>query len=121
MAAPDRSPLPPPDLANRDLPTETIPVGARPFRIHRSDLGPLFFGSMGANRFDDPARSYGVCYLSTTLEGAFAETCLRAVGARFVAMTFLEARSFTEMEVTAPLLVVSVHGPALLRSARRAP
>ena len=82
-------------------------------RIHRSELGPLFFGSTGGNRFDDPTKIYGVCYLATTLEGAFAETCLRSAGTRFVAMTFLEARSFSEVEVTAPLRLVSLHGPGL--------
>jgi hypothetical protein len=113
MAPPSPDPLPPPDFASRELPLETIPDGARLTRIHRSELGPLFFGSTGGNRFDDPAKSYGVCYLSTTLEGAFAETCLRSVGARFVALTFLEARSFSEIEVTAPLRLVSLHGPGL--------
>jgi hypothetical protein len=113
MAPPSPGPLPPADFASRELPLETIPDGARLIRIHRSELGPLFFGSTGGNRFDDPAKSYGVCYLSTTLEGAFAETCLRSVGARFVALTFLEARSFSEIEVTAPLRLISLHGPGL--------
>src|SRR5262245_36560552 len=76
MAPPDRGPLPPPDFANRELPIETITAGTRLVRIHRNDLRPLFFGSTGSNRFDDPAKRYGVCYLATTLEGAFAETCL---------------------------------------------
>jgi hypothetical protein len=62
---------------------------------------------------DDPAKTYGTCTLSTTFEGALAETCLRAVGARFIAVTFLESRSFPEIEVTAPLTLVSVHGPGL--------
>lgn len=113
MAPPSPGPLPPPDFASRDLPVEEIPNGARLIRIHRRDLDPLFFGSTGSNRFDDPTTSYGVCYLATTLEGAFAETCLRSVGARFVAMSFLEARSFSEVKVTAPLRLVSLHGPGL--------
>ena len=113
MAPPSPGPIPPADFASRELPLETIPDGARLIRIHRSELGPLFFGSTGGNRFDDPAKSYGVCYLSTTLEGAFAETCLRSVGARFVALTFLEARSFSEIEVTAPLRLLSLHGPGM--------
>jgi hypothetical protein len=112
---PDRGLLPPPDFAHRELPIEAIPTGTRLIRIHRSDLGPLHFGSTGSNRFDDPAKTYGVCYLAATLEGAFAETCLRAVGARFVALTFLEARSFSEIEVTAPLRLAAVHGPGLVR------
>ena len=115
MAPPEPGPLPPADLAQRELPIETAPAGTRLFRLHRSDLGPLFFGTTGQNRFDDPSGRYGVCYLATTLEGAFAETCLRAVGARFVAYSFLEGRSCSEIEVTAPLRLVSVHGPGLAR------
>jgi hypothetical protein len=115
MALPDSGPLPPPDFASRDLPVEIVATGTRLVRIHRSDFGPLFFGSTGGNRFDDPTRTYGVCYLATTHEGAFAETCLRAVGARFVALAFLEERSFSEVEVTAPLHLVSMHGPGLAR------
>lgn len=113
MAPPDSAPLPPPDFASRDLPTETIAKGARLVRLHRSDLGPIFFGTTGGNRFDDPLKKFGVCYLSRSIEGAFAETCLRAVGARIVALSFLEARSFCTIEVTASLRLVSVHGPGL--------
>ena len=113
MAPPDPGPLPPSDFASRELPSETISPGTRLFRIHRRDVGPLFFGSTGGNRFDDPIKSYGVCYLAKTMEGAFAETCLRAVGARFVALTFLEARSFAAIEVTTPLSLVAVHGAGL--------
>ncbi|WP_052182864.1 RES family NAD+ phosphorylase [Rhizobium sp. YS-1r] len=113
MAPPDPGPLPPADLVSRELPIEIIDKGTRLVRIHRSELDPIFFGSSGGNRFDDPTRQYGVCYLARTIEGAFAETCLRSVGARFVALTFLEARSFCEIEVTAPLRLVSVHGPGL--------
>jgi hypothetical protein len=113
MAQPSPGPLPPHDFASRELPLEPIPAGTRLIRAHRSDLGPLHFGSTGGNRFDDPSKTYGVCYLATTLEGAFAETCLRSVGARFVALTFLEARSFSEIEVIAPLRLLSLHGPGL--------
>jgi hypothetical protein len=113
MAPPDPGPLPPLDFATRRLPTETIAAGSRLLRIHRSSVGPLFFGSTGGNRFDDPVRTYGVCYFGTSIEGAFAETCLRAVGARFVALTFLDERSFAAVEVTSPLQVVSLHGPGL--------
>jgi len=92
-----------------------MPAGTRFVRIHRRELSPLFFGTTGDNRFDDPDRSYGVCYLALTLEGAFAETFLRAVGAQFVASVFLAARAFTTIAVTAPLRLVAVHGPGLAR------
>jgi RES domain len=110
-----RYPRPPQDFAGRDLPLETVPKGTTFIRIHRSDLGALYFGTSGDNRFDDPERVYGVCYLALTREGAFAETCLRAVGAQFVAASYVSARSFTAIETTAPLRLVAVHGPGLAR------
>src|SRR5262245_34466205 len=115
MALPEPGPFPPADFERRELPIETIPAGSHLFRLHRTDLGPLFFGSTGDNRFDDPTGRYGVCYLARTLEGAFAETCLRAVGSRLVAFSFLEARSCSEIEVTADLRLASIHGPGLAR------
>jgi hypothetical protein len=115
MVEPDTGPLPPSDFENRELPVETLVKGTTLIRIHRSDLGPLHFGISGDNRFDDPMVTYGVCYLSMSTEGAFAETCLRAVGTRFVSLSFLAARSFAVITLTAPLNLVSLHGPGLAR------
>jgi hypothetical protein len=106
---------PPRDFADRDLPLETVPTGTSFVRIHRSDAGPLYFGSSGENCFDDPKRTYGVCYLALTLEGAFAETCLRAVGAQFVATSYLRARSFTTIRVATLLRLVAAHVPGPAR------
>ena len=111
MAQPKRYLLPAANFANRGLPIERISAGEVVLRIHRTALGALHFGNSGANRFDDPQQVYGVC--ARTLEGAFAETCLRAVGAQFVATAFLEARSFTIIETVKDLQLVRVHGPGL--------
>jgi len=111
----DAGPEPPADLARRPLPLEELPAGTVLIRIHRSGLDPLHFGASGSNRFDDPRRGYGVCYLALTHAGAFAETCLRAVGAQYVALSFLEARAFAAIEATAPLRLVTAHGPGLAR------
>jgi hypothetical protein len=107
---------PPRDFADRDLPLDTVPTGTSFVRIHRSDAGPLCFGTSGGNRFDDPKRIYGVCYLALTLEGAFAETCLRAVGAQFVATSYLRARAFTTIRATGLLRLVAAHGSGLART-----
>lgn len=108
-------PLPPADFASRDLPIEIVPAGASFVRIHRTTLGALHFGISGDNRFDDPDRGYGVCYAARTLTGAFAETCLRQVGASLVPLASLAARSATEFRVTAELRLVAMHGPGLVR------
>jgi len=114
MAQPDSDgPLPPDDFTDRPLPLDEIPAGTAFVRIHPSGFDPIHFGTSGNNRFDDPKREYGVCYLAMTHEGAFAETCLRAVGAPYVALAFLEARSFAIIETTAPLRLVTVHGAGL--------
>jgi hypothetical protein len=107
--------LPPADFATRDLPIETVAAGSVFLRIHRTDLGPIHFGTSGDNRFDDPDGQYGVLYAAHSLEGAFAETCLREVGATLVPMMRLALRSVTRVEVTAELRLVALHGLGLAR------
>jgi len=111
----DPRPLPPADLARRDLPIEVVPAGASFVRIHRTVLGALHFGASGDNRFDDPDGRYGVCYVARTLTGAFAETCLRQAGASLVPLASLAARSATNLRTTAGLRLVTLHGPGLAR------
>ena len=113
MAQPDPHPLPPADLASRTLPIETVAAGTALHRIHRSDLGALHFGKAGHSRFDDPQGIFGVCYLGASLEAAFAETCLRAVGATILSWGFLAERSVTAIAAVRPLRLVSLHGPGL--------
>lgn len=113
MAQPDPHPLPPADLASRTLPIEMVAAGTALYRIHRSDLGAVYFGKAGHSRFDDPQGDFGVCYLAATLEGAFAETCLRAVGATILSWAFLAERSVTTIAAIHPLRLVSLHGPGL--------
>lgn len=113
--APKPGPLPPADLADRDLPIEVAPIGATFVRIHRSILGALHFGVSGDNRFDDPDGQYGVCYAARSLQGAFAETCLRETGARLVPLSWLSVRSATTLRVEAALRLVELHGPGLSR------
>jgi hypothetical protein len=108
-------PVPPADFASRDLPIETVPSGAVFQRIHPSSLGAIHFGISGDNRFDDPKREYGVLYAARSLEGAFAETCLRELGATLIPLARLGARSVSIIETTAKLRLVGLHGPGLAR------
>lgn len=50
-----------------------------------------------------------------TQQEAFAETCLLGVGDRFVHRSYFRARCFSEIEVIAPLRILSLHGPGLAR------
>ena len=113
--APKGGPLPPADLVTRDLPIEAVPAGTTFVRIHRSTLGALHFGASGDNRFDDPDGRYGVCYAAWTLRGAFAETCLRELGARLVPLSRLASRSATTLRTETELRLVVLHGPWLAR------
>lgn len=113
MAQPDPHPLPPADLASRTLPIETVGAATALYRIHRSDLGTVHFGKAGHSRFDDPQGDVGVCYLAATLEGAFSETCLRAVGATVLSWAFLAERSVATITTLRPLRLVALHGPGL--------
>lgn len=106
---------PPSDFARRDLPIELVPAGATFVRIHRADHASLHFGTSGDNRFDDPERRYGVCYAARSLEGAFAETCLRPVGATLVPLSRLAARVVSLLAVAAELRLVELHGAGLAR------
>lgn len=105
----------PADLAERDLPIEVVPTGATFVRIHRTGFSALYFGNSGNNRFDDPHGRYGVCYAARSLEGAFAETCLRQVGARLVPLSRIAVRSVSRLTTAAELRLVELHGPGLAR------
>jgi RES domain len=110
-----RPPEPPADLAGRKLQIDVIPAGAALVRIHRRGRDALFFGRTGGHRFDAPDGAFGVCYLATALEGAFAETCLRASDARFVSRSFLAGRVWSRIPVKRDLRLVALHGSGLAR------
>jgi hypothetical protein len=107
--------LPGAAFAARKLPVEIVKSGTAFLRLHRLEQGAIHFGRSGENRFDDPQGGFGVCYVARNLEGAFAETCLRDVGAQFVSRSFLEARAITILRLTGDLRLVRAHGPGLAR------
>lgn len=113
MAPPSSPPAPPADLSGRALPIDVLAAGAALIRIHRRDQDAVFFGRTGDNRFDAPDGSYGVCYAAPTLEGAFAETCLRDVGARFVSRSYLAERAYSAIALVGELRLVALHGAGL--------
>lgn len=69
--------LPPPDLDDRTLPVHLIDAGDVLYRCHRASLGPLYFSTgHPANRFDDPARTFGVCNRSRGVARTHAATTI---------------------------------------------
>jgi hypothetical protein len=74
MARDEPGPLgaPPGDIHARDL--VVLEWERSLVRVHGANRDPLFFGTTGLNRFDDPLRTYGVLYAAEDDLGAFIET-----------------------------------------------
>ena len=110
---PGPHPEPPLDLLQRRLP---LLVSDHPwFRIYRSRQAPLYFNRSGDNRFDPPAREYGVLYVGEDAHAAFIETFGHATGVRFVTVTALRTRGLARIEVRRSLRLVDLTGSGLAR------
>ena len=90
-----RLPDPPSDLTNRRLPLKRVDGSL--FRIHRTRLDCLFFGTTKSERFDDPLGQYGVFYAALQPEAAFAEVFLRQLSAIIVPESSIQERSLSEV------------------------
>jgi RES domain-containing protein len=111
VTLPPDEPLPPADLARRDLPIVRL---AGPWlRIHRQIHDPIFFGTTGLNRFDDPRRRYGVLYAAEALDGAFIETFGRSPGVNTVSQRQLDERAVALIDPARSLRLVDLTGPGL--------
>jgi hypothetical protein len=101
----DRLPAPPADLSTRDLPITSVkgPI----YRIFRTTRGWDYFGTGKSERFDDPARKYGVLYAAIRPDAAFAEVFLRTLSPMIVAERDLVDRSLVTI-VTRPLRCVDL-------------
>ncbi|MGH7586420.1 MAG: RES family NAD+ phosphorylase, partial [Gemmatimonadales bacterium] len=109
--------LPPPDFAQRSLPTESVPAGASWVRIHGAGKGPLWFGPAPggppSGRFDDPQGEYRLCYLGLSLEAAFAEVFLRDVPVRLLPRQALHERALSRVVARESVRLVRFHGAGL--------
>jgi hypothetical protein len=115
MAPREIAPLgpPPEDFSKRD---PIIVSWSEPAcRVHRVDLSPVFFGTTGENRFDDPLGplgTFGVLYVAEDLYGAFAETF-----GDFPAVTegALTASGYSTIDFKRSLRLADLRGKGLLR------
>jgi hypothetical protein len=105
---PGAHPEPPGDLASRLPPTVTLNPGTVLSRTHDRNLGPIFFGKTGRNRFDSPDHSFGVLYVGLDESCAFIETFGHATGISVVTRTALEARHLSYLTTTQSLAVVEL-------------
>ena len=105
-------PLPPADLASRELPLSRIKGPL--YRVHRANLPALHFGKSGRSRFDDPLKGYGVLYAALKPEAAFAETFLRQLNRMLVEEEALTERALSVITLK-PMSCVNLGGDGLRR------
>jgi len=101
----------PEELAIREL-----AVGTSLYRCHASRHGVLHFGRNGRNRFDDPRRKFGVCYLSLSPSGAFAETLIRTPTGQILQKSDLRDYCLTRIKTRRTLRFAHCHGEGLKRN-----
>ena len=111
--------LPPPpaaEFANLKLHIKKVDA-TKLHRISRFSSGEPFFGRSGTNRFDDPARRFGTCYLGFDMPTAVAETVLHdemPTRGRFsVAQTDFESRQVVRLPSGGTLRLADFTGAAL--------
>ena len=110
--APARLPLPPADLASRQLPLRRIE--GRLYRVHQLACHAVFFGKSALFRFDDPKEQYGVLYASLKPEAALAETLLRQLSRMEISETRLLSRGLAVLSVSS-IFCVNLTGSGLRR------
>ena len=84
-----------------------MPAGTQLYRTNDVQFSdPAFFGRAPTYRFNAPDRSYGVCYLATSLAGALLETLAVSSpddGTGFVTTTELSLRYAARANTNRPL------------------
>ena len=108
------APLPPAWLATAALPVVELAAGSSLARIHRVDLGPVFYapgtGKAPVGRFDSPSGNFGVLYLAQAFEGTFAETVLRNPRRRLIGLAEITGRAVTTLGLSRPVRLIQMHG-----------
>lgn len=113
---------PPP---HSELPTQnplifTLHEGEVLYRHHQTIHDPIFFGTTGNYRFDDPgcpaAGSFGVLYAGHDPECCLLESCGSTTGVPTVSGAYLDARQLARMELTEDLRFVDLVEPGGLTS-----
>lgn len=111
------APSPPSWLSSSGLPIDVVPAGQILYRVHRTQLEPIFFGpqrgQLPVYRFDSSSGRFGVLYVGLGFNGAFAETLLRNPQRLMVSYPDIAARAMSEVRCERALRVVRLHGTGL--------
>lgn len=102
-------------LGNKVVPEQLSirEVGEPLYRCHRVHHGAIYFGRDIRNRFDDPQGRFGVCYLSLSPSGAFAETLIRKPIGQVLQKSDLRHYCLTRIHTLQTLRLVHCHGEGL--------
>jgi hypothetical protein len=112
-------------LPHAELPTQnplifTLHKGEVLYRHHQSIHNPIFFGTTGNYRFDDPdcpaSGSFGVLYSGADPECCLLESCGSTTGVPAVSGAYLDARQIARMELTEDLRFIDLVDPGGLTS-----
>lgn len=113
---------PPPHV---ELPTQgplifEILAGAILYRHHQKVHDPIYFGTKGDYRFDDPScpdsEAFGVLYAGADPECCLLESCGSTTGVPAVTGAYLDDRAIAKLELTEALRFIDLAGDGGLAS-----
>jgi hypothetical protein len=84
-------------------------------RIHAVKHDPLYFGREPSNRFDAPAKEFGVLYVAKDFHGGFIETFGHSTGVRFVTAAELRRRGLAVITPKRKLRLADLRAEGLAR------
>ena len=110
MILPGDHPLPHAELATQSPLIFTVAVGEVLYRHHQKIHDPIYFGTKGNYRFDDPGcpkpGAFGVLYVGADPECCLLESCGSTTGVPAVSGAYLDARAIARLELTEALRFV---------------
>jgi hypothetical protein len=110
---PGDHPLPHPELVSQTPLILTVKAGDVFFRHHRTEKDPIYFGTTGANRFDDPDcpadHAFGVLYAGEDPQCCFVESCGATTGVPAVSGAYLADRAMATLELTEDLRFIDLY------------
>ena len=112
IGPPGDHPLPHPELHSQIPLIFTLSPGDVLYRHHQSINDPIYFGTSGNYRFDDPdcasGASFGVLYAGADAHCCFIESCGSTTGVPAVSEAYLAAREIAKIQVTEELRFIDL-------------
>jgi len=86
------------------------------YRIFKPPYEPIYFGKTNTNRWDDPLREFGVCYVAESFAAAAVETLLHSERSQRVFSSHVQARSLALCFTTRLVRLVDLTEARTLRA-----